>query len=271
MKLRVDENGRLDITSENEREKSIFETDDFRITITDFIRKNNLIASNENLSIIENKIHELLRTMDRFLQPGDVFLLENGMTVYYQDREATLGLKQHYLTSNIQTVEVDGELYEKINKMKLEIPTPPEGEYIVLSTELTGGGHGHGIHDYFPDGHKVVAKNIKSNEEISFYQSVNFTASIMPEEITFVRSEYIVNNAVMQVSNLEKLIELLEEENESAMALLINCVKHNRIDLADNVAGIVLKVKEEKHMSDQVHEEYLTVYKELKSLDKAVP
>lgn len=49
------------------------------------------------------------------------------------------------------------------------------GKYVVIKTEMKGGGTGHGPHDIYPDGHHVTCKNLKNNQEISFYQSGSFT------------------------------------------------------------------------------------------------
>ena len=46
--------------------------------------------------------------------------------------------------------------------------------YIVIHTEMTGGGTGHGRHDVYPDLHCVTARKIQLNQELGtekrFYQ-----------------------------------------------------------------------------------------------------
>lgn len=168
--------------------------------------------------------------MDRLLQAGDVFILEKGMTVYYQDMETTIGLKQKYATFIKQTVEVDGELYNKNKEITLEIPTPPEGEYIVLSTKLTGGGHGHGVHDYLPGGYQVTAKNVNSNEEVSFYQTIGFTARIMPDEITFVRKV------------IEGILEHKDDYSDSEYPYSFFINKENISDLLSDIEGKKVRI-----------------------------
>ncbi|MFF2532431.1 hypothetical protein ACFVS2_26550 [Brevibacillus sp. NPDC058079] len=67
------------------------------------------------------------------------------------------------------------------------------GEYVVVHTELSGGGFGHGIHDEYPDGHEVRCKKMKdglydpNGIEITFYQSGFFLNKITPEQIQPIR------------------------------------------------------------------------------------
>lgn len=48
--------------------------------------------------------------------------------------------------------------------------------YIVIHTENTGGGVGHGPHDVYPDMHCVTARKIQRNQELGtqtqFYQEL---------------------------------------------------------------------------------------------------
>lgn len=53
-----------------------------------------------------------------------------------------------------------------------------QGKYIVIKTENTGGGCGHGSHDIYPDGHKVTCESVDKKHRVSFYQSGCFTAMI---------------------------------------------------------------------------------------------
>jgi hypothetical protein len=65
------------------------------------------------------------------------------------------------------------------------------GDYVVVSTALTGGGTGHGPHDVYPDGWYVTAKKLKGEKydskgkEISFYQSGCF--SVTNKDVHVVR------------------------------------------------------------------------------------
>ncbi|WPS85658.1 hypothetical protein SMD22_00975 (plasmid) [Brevibacillus halotolerans] len=67
------------------------------------------------------------------------------------------------------------------------------GEYVVIHTELSGGGFGHGIYDEYPDGHKVKCKKLKDGHfdpngiEVSFYQSGCFSNMITPDMIKPIR------------------------------------------------------------------------------------
>lgn len=87
--------------------------------------------------------------------------------------------------------------YEFVRSQMPVIPSKtfmlPEGEYLVIKTEMTGGGSGH--NDTYPDGHNVTCKKLDvdgkyddNGVEVSFYQSGSFTIMIEPEEIEVVRN-----------------------------------------------------------------------------------
>lgn len=65
-----------------------------------------------------------------------------------------------------------------------------KGEYLVIRTAFEGGSDGR---DWYPNGHHVFAKKLKDGKydpegiEISFYQSGEFTAMILPSEIQPIR------------------------------------------------------------------------------------
>lgn len=59
-------------------------------------------------------------------------------------------------------------------------------EFIVLDVQESGGGHGHGAHDVYPDGHYVIAQEVGGDREVSFYQTGCFIGLVSPEEITRV-------------------------------------------------------------------------------------
>lgn len=62
-----------------------------------------------------------------------------------------------------------------------------QGQYVVLTVSLTGGGTGHGPHDVYPDGYQVVARRLQrrlTNHEVYEYDPdgavVKFTQFDMP-------------------------------------------------------------------------------------------
>lgn len=105
--------------------------------------------------------------MKNLLREGDVIELTENHTVYakvprhfiYDDCKGDFSLIQH-------DVQLSGE-FEYL-----------QGKYIVIKTENTGGGCGHGPHDIYPDGHKVTCKRVDKKFTVSFYQTGAFTAMI---------------------------------------------------------------------------------------------
>lgn len=76
--------------------------------------------------------------------------------------------------------------------------------FLVLKTQMTGGGTGHGPHDVYPDGHHVTAvefdtDTFKVGSKKTFYQSGCFTGMIYPEDVNLVgtaETELVVKNFV---------------------------------------------------------------------------
>ena len=68
-----------------------------------------------------------------------------------------------------------------------------EGEFVVTKTLLDGGGVAM-FNDVYPDGHHVYCKKLKDGKfdadgiEINFYQSGAFTAMILSNEISPIRT-----------------------------------------------------------------------------------
>lgn len=104
----------------------------------------------------------------RLLKQGDVIELKDGHRVYGH-------APKHFLYDNCSgdfelcsgEFTIGGELHYF------------SGKYIVIKTEITGGGYGHGPHDVYPDGHKVTC--VKADNEsvkVSFFQSGSFTCMI---------------------------------------------------------------------------------------------
>jgi len=66
-----------------------------------------------------------------------------------------------------------------------------DGEWVVVSTCMTGGGTGHGPHDIYPDGHQITVRKLEigtncidwSVEEMKFYQSGGFIDAVMIDVI----------------------------------------------------------------------------------------
>ena len=72
-------------------------------------------------------------------------------------------------------------------------------DFLVVSTEMTGGGSGHGSGDSYPDGHLVYVKMfhgfdtttgqpILDKSGLSFYQTGCFRGMIEPKEINLIKT-----------------------------------------------------------------------------------
>lgn len=99
---------------------------------------------------------------------GDVILLPAGSRVYTRGR-----------------IDLVGGGKKWYSNCERELTKKQAGEYIVISTAMTGGGCGHGPHDVYPDGWKVVARRLNADgtfhpkgKKVSFYQSGAFTCMI---------------------------------------------------------------------------------------------
>lgn len=57
--------------------------------------------------------------------------------------------------------------------------------FTVTDISLTGGGHGHGPHDVFPDGHHVVAEDGRGRR-VSFHQSGCFVGIVDPGDVELI-------------------------------------------------------------------------------------
>ena len=74
-------------------------------------------------------------------------------------------------------------------------PKLGKGEWVVVSTCMTGGGTGHGPGDVYPDGHQLTLRRLKqgtdqidwSKDEQEFYQSGCFTDEVMLPYVKPVR------------------------------------------------------------------------------------
>ena len=141
--------------------------------------------------------------MKTFLDTGDVFIVEKGMTVYAEipkrfiyantrldmslDRtdikvgEIKVAPKINVENESEQIVKHLSDVLSREEKAKIkeEIksilqrrkPLPDtfdtsifEGTYVVTRTAMSGGGTGHGPHDVYPDGYKVAAIKLSNGE-----------------------------------------------------------------------------------------------------------
>lgn len=88
---------------------------------------------------------------------------------------------------------------QKLNQIGdiLSHPKIGPGEWLVVSTTMTGGGTGHGPHDVYPDRHKLTLRRVKkgTDQVISwsadaarhFYQSGCFREDVMLDYVKPLR------------------------------------------------------------------------------------
>ncbi len=118
--------------------------------------------------------------MTGFLKGGNVFALVAGMK-FYTDVPTLLLYVNGEKGQTSKGAVTAGDV---LGKGKIKFDTRPFlGEYVVVNTDMTGGGSGHGGMDYYPDGWEVTAHKLGADGqiaqpviEISFYQSGAFSA-----------------------------------------------------------------------------------------------
>ena len=107
------------------------------------------------------------------LQEGDVIELKSGHSVYasvpqklvFDNTPRSKKLTEHLVVLGSSLDSAIGGL---------------AGYYLVTKAFEDGSGVGHGPHDSYPDGWKVVCERLSSpNQEVSFYQTGSFTAMIL--------------------------------------------------------------------------------------------
>ena len=106
--------------------------------------------------------------MTELLKEGHVIELNSSHTVY-------ANIPKHFVYANCK-----GDF--SLTKTEVSLLENDfayfRGRYIVTGTENTGGGLGHGMHDYYPDGYLVKCISEDGKHEVSFYQTGCFTAMI---------------------------------------------------------------------------------------------
>lgn len=173
-----------------------------------------------------------MKTTPTLLAQGDVIKLVQGMNVYAKIQERFCYSNRMFSTDTTQTNVEIGKTYKTVildkhknaiveeiqtllkdqgiavQKKKIvdfiseEIKHYPQtaswkldgGEFLVIKTEMTGGGSGNRPGDEYPDGHLVTAKRLTpdgkfdpNGEVVTFYQTGAFTATISPEQIAPIR------------------------------------------------------------------------------------
>jgi hypothetical protein len=122
--------------------------------------RNNYVANIENL---KERVAKKIQ---------DVFISETGL-------QMSDDVAQNFVIQNLQL-----QMNEQYDGSEFK------GEYLVIRTAFEGG---YDKEVYYPDGHHVYAKMLQEGKydpdgrEISFYQSGEFTAMILPEDIQAVR------------------------------------------------------------------------------------
>jgi hypothetical protein len=109
----------------------------------------------------------------KLLNKGDVIELHEGHTVYAD-------VPKHFVfenqSGNFELVNHEATIGGQFSYLA--------GCYIVIRTELTGGG---GVaNDWYPDGHLVTCERASDKVTVSFYQTGCFTATIKKEDIAVI-------------------------------------------------------------------------------------
>lgn len=107
------------------------------------------------------------------LKTGDVINIVKGHKVYTD-------VPEHFIYNNRKgvfdkTSHTDVCVGDTLNGFPTDYLV---GKYVVIKTSFDGGGHGHGPHDEYPDGHHVWAEHLFNGAKVDFYQSGAFTAMI---------------------------------------------------------------------------------------------
>ena len=162
-----------------------------------------------------------------YLQVGDVIKLSKGMEVYGEipskfvfgngkfslkktNSEITIGKTYHndteveydvkktikkvieafdYVGFQLKEEDANNFVLDKLKKPKKESFILKGGEFVVVKTNVEGGGSGMGFNDTYPDGYKVYCKRLCDGEfdekgtEVSFYQIGCFSAMIKNIEV----------------------------------------------------------------------------------------
>lgn len=144
----------------------------------------------------------------RFLAVGDVFVCPAlAKDTTYQldyDDDGTPSIDRRHLerggsrqvTATWEEEKEGGWSRQCSETFDLRANEPALGtcEWVVLHTEMSGGGTGHGPHDVYPDGHRVKARRLRPDgtydpdgQEIGFYQSGCFIGMVEPDKVTITR------------------------------------------------------------------------------------
>lgn len=79
----------------------------------------------------------------------------------------------------------------------------PNKNFLVINTKMDGGGSGH--NDYYPNGHKIILREIKNNkikkEGFSLYQTGCFQNNVMLGEFQ------IIGNTNFEIKKKEQYID----------------------------------------------------------------
>jgi len=85
----------------------------------------------------------------------------------------------------------DGKLNVETHRSSNDVENIADTLWVVASTEMSGGGTGHGPHDVYPDGWGVRAtqvdgEGVPTGETLFFRQSGCFTNELLPEDVEVV-------------------------------------------------------------------------------------
>lgn len=172
----------------------------FELYGTEILRK---VLAGERVS----RNYILPKGMKRTLLEGDVFQTPELGNVHYEgvtsEHKAPTANKKvlelgHPYSLTCTWNELDEKEFTKKHR-NVKVPVGvgkknrtrlANSKWLVVKTEMTGGGTGHGPNDVYPDGHKVTAIRLndddsysENNQTVQFWQTGSFNSMIEIDQI----------------------------------------------------------------------------------------
>lgn len=129
-----------------------------------------------------------MKRANNFLDVGDVIRADGSWEVVndYPGSKGPKDLNQVFNYYSAKGRTLDTPTVGNARDDKAVVRKAKEApEFVVVKTQMTGGGTGHGPHDVYPDGHEVTIRQLKKDgtyddkgQEYRFYQSGAFNCMI---------------------------------------------------------------------------------------------
>lgn len=133
-----------------------------------------------------------MKLAEKFLDVGDVIKADASWEIVndYPGHKGPKDLNQVFNYYSAKGKSLDAPTIgvasdKRAVKKKSEDAPEFAPEFVVIKTQMTGGGTGHGPHDIYPDGHEVTIRQLKKDgtyddkgQDYRFYQSGAFNCMI---------------------------------------------------------------------------------------------